>query len=80
MLKNATGYIFALALVALVGVVVLLCLNKAVPTELWTALTLLLGGGLGISQPTSSAPVSTGPAPAGVPVAAASAPFAPPVG
>ena len=80
MLKNATGYIFALALVALVGVVVLLCLNKAVPTELWTALTLLLGGGLGISSPTPAVSSTIPPAPVGTPVAASTGPLVPPVG
>ena len=50
--KNATFYIFALALVALVGVIVLLCLNKTVPTELWGLAVALISGGLGIAQPT----------------------------
>ena len=68
MLKNATGYIFALALVNLVGVLVLLATKVAVPTELWASLTLLLGGGLGISSP----------APVGIARAADTAPVLPP--
>ena len=65
-LANSTAYIAGLALVTLVGAIVLLALGKTVPVELWGALTLLLGGGLGIAQPTSSpSTVSPAPAPAG---------------
>ena len=78
MLRNATAYIFALCLVCLVGVIVLLVMNKAVPTELWAALTLLLGGGLGISSPVPASSSTVEPAPAGVPRAAADAPVLPP--
>jgi hypothetical protein len=67
-LANSTAYIAGLALVTLVGAIVLLALGKTVPVELWGALTLLLGGGLGIAQPTPSTtptPVAPTPAPAG---------------
>ena len=78
MLKSATAYIFALCLVCLVGVIVLLVTNTNVPTELWAALTLLLGGGLGISSPVPAVSSTSVPAPAGVPRAADTAPVLPP--
>lgn len=78
MLKNATGYIFTLAAIALVGIIVLIAIGKTVPTELWAIGLGIITGGLGIATPTVT--VATTPAPAGTPVAAATAPIPPPGG
>ena len=53
-LKDGPVGAFALALVATIGVIVLVATNHPVPTELWALDTALIGGGLGITNPTSS--------------------------
>ena len=60
-LRNATVYVFALAGVALAGIIVLIATNKVVPTELWALTTALVSGGLGLSVPTP--PTTTTPLP-----------------
>ena len=50
--------VFALALVALVGIIVLSALHIEV-TNLWTVLYVLLAGGLGLTVPSGSSPTST---------------------
>ena len=47
-----------LAGIALVGVIVLLCLGKTVPQDLWGVLVLLLGGHLGLSTPATTTTVA----------------------
>ncbi len=78
-LKNATTYIFLLAAITIIGIVVLVALGKTVPSELTYLATGLVGGGLGISVPsvsvTTAAPagpavVYPAPAPAPTPVTA----------
>ena len=49
-----------LAALALVGVIVLTAVNKAVPQELWGVLAILVGGHLGLTTPaTSTSPVAS---------------------
>ena len=58
----------ALAAIALFGVIVLLCLGKPVPSDLWGVVVLLLGGHLGLSTPTSATVTPTAvPGPQPVP-------------
>ena len=49
--KNATAFIFALATITIGGIIVLVALNKTVPSELWYIAVALLSGGLGIATP-----------------------------
>ena len=50
---------FALALATTVGIVVMTCTGHAVPAELWALDTALVGGGLGITNPTSTSRVAS---------------------
>lgn len=45
-------YAFALAAICFIGAIVLIALNKTVPTELWSAGYLAAGAGAGIAYPT----------------------------
>ena len=57
-----------LAAIALIGVVVLIATNKAVPQELWGVVALLLGGHLGLTTPASTVTVTAAtPGPQPVP-------------
>lgn len=70
MIAKLTSSTVVLAGLALIGVVVLLAMQRTVPQELWGVLALLLGGHLALSQPASTAdPTPTGsvPAPARLP-------------
>ena len=74
-LKSATTYLFVLATVAVIGVIVIVCLGKTVPSELWLLLSGLTGGGLVATPSSSSSPagvstvssVPAAPAPQPVP-------------
>lgn len=59
-LKNATSYVFALLAITIVGIIVLIAINKVVPKELWGFLALLGGGTLGIATPSSGSPPPPG--------------------
>jgi hypothetical protein len=63
-LKNATTYIFVLAAITIIGIVVLVALGKTVPSELTYLATGLVGGGLGISVPSVSVTTTAPAAPA----------------
>jgi ABC-type Fe3+ transport system substrate-binding protein len=58
-LKDGPVAAFILAGAGVVGAIVLTALNKTVPTELWALTSALLGGGLGITNPSASASTTT---------------------
>lgn len=61
-MKNIALIAIALAALCVVGAVVLVALNKAVPPELWAIAFASLTGGAGIAVPTvttTQAPVTT---------------------
>ncbi len=53
--KDGPVLAFATGLVTVVGIVVLSATSKTVPTELWALASAAIGGGLGITNPSSSA-------------------------
>ena len=57
MLKNSTTYVYALLAIVIVGIIVLSAVGKTVPAELYGFGAALLGGGLGITNPTTSTAV-----------------------
>jgi hypothetical protein len=67
MLKNSTTYVYALLAIVIVGIIVLSAVGKTVPAELYGFGAALLGGGLGITNPTTSTAVPTATPAAPVP-------------
>ena len=82
MLKNSTTYVYALLAIVIVGIIVLSAVGKTVP-ELYGFGAALLGGGLGITNPTTSTAVPTAtpaaPVPAQSLITSAQTPVAVPV-
>ena len=58
-LKDGPVLAWILAAIATVGIIVLAAMRVTVPAELWALDTALIGGGLGITNPTGTVPAAT---------------------